>query len=91
MLTPAEAKTQWDQKKLDPNFMAALRDKSHPGHARPRRSRPSCSRSCTRTADGTDRDPPALIEAAARNPDPRHAAGFAASVLETAQKSGSNS
>lgn len=25
-----------------------------------------------------------LIEAAARNPDPRHAAGFAASVVETA-------
>lgn len=27
-----------------------------------------------------------LIEAAARNPDPRHTGGFAASVLETAQK-----
>lgn len=26
-----------------------------------------------------------LIEAAARNPDPRHAGGFAASVLETAR------
>ena len=33
MLTPAEAKAQWDQKKMDPNFMAALRDEKHPGHA----------------------------------------------------------
>lgn len=32
-MTPDEAKVQWDAKKLDANFMAALRDKSHPGHA----------------------------------------------------------
>ena len=32
VLTPAEAKTQWDNQKLDPNFMKALMDKSHPGH-----------------------------------------------------------
>jgi hypothetical protein len=31
-LTPAEAKQEWDNKKMDTNFMAALRDKSHPGH-----------------------------------------------------------
>jgi len=31
-LTPAEAKNQWDSKKLDQNFMAALTDASHPGH-----------------------------------------------------------
>lgn len=33
MLTPAEAKVQWDQAKLDPNFTKALTDRSHPGHA----------------------------------------------------------
>lgn len=32
MLTPQEAKAQWDQAKLDPNFMAALKDAQHPGH-----------------------------------------------------------
>lgn len=32
MMTPEEAKSAWDQTKLDPNFMAALRDPSHPGH-----------------------------------------------------------
>lgn len=32
VLTPAEAKVQWDQKVLDPNFKAALFDKAHPGH-----------------------------------------------------------
>jgi hypothetical protein len=32
-LTPAEAKVAWDQKKLDPNFTAALTDRMHPGHA----------------------------------------------------------
>ncbi len=31
-MTPAEAKASFDQLKLDPQFMAALRDKSHPGH-----------------------------------------------------------
>lgn len=31
--TPAEAKVAWDQKKLDPNFTAALTDRGHPGHA----------------------------------------------------------
>lgn len=32
MLTPAEAKAQWDQSKLDPNFVAALTNPQHPGH-----------------------------------------------------------
>jgi hypothetical protein len=31
-LTPAEAKQEWDNKKMDNNFMNALRDRSHPGH-----------------------------------------------------------
>lgn len=31
-LTPAEAKAQWDQFKMDPNNVKALTDKSHPGH-----------------------------------------------------------
>lgn len=31
-LTPDEAKQQWDAKKLDPNYMAALQDPQHPGH-----------------------------------------------------------
>lgn len=31
-LTPAEAKSRWDEKKLDANFMSALKDPSHPGH-----------------------------------------------------------
>lgn len=33
LLTPAEAKAQWEAKKMDANFMAALQDKKHPGHA----------------------------------------------------------
>lgn len=33
MLTPAEASSQWDAMKMDPNQMAALRDTKHPGHA----------------------------------------------------------
>jgi hypothetical protein len=32
ILTPAEAKVQWEQKLLDPNFKAALFDRTHPGH-----------------------------------------------------------
>jgi hypothetical protein len=32
-LTPAEAKSEWEAKKLDEPFMKALMDKSHPGHA----------------------------------------------------------
>ena len=32
-LTPAEAKAEFDNAKLDPNFVKALGDKSHPGHA----------------------------------------------------------
>lgn len=32
MLTPQEAKAQWEQSKLDPNFVAALKDPNHPGH-----------------------------------------------------------
>lgn len=35
--TPAEAKAAWEQSKLDPNFMKALADKSHPGHAEAQR------------------------------------------------------
>ena len=31
-LTPAEAKEQWENFKLDPNNVKALTDKSHPGH-----------------------------------------------------------
>jgi len=31
--TPAEAKAQWDQLKLDESFVKALHDSSHPGHA----------------------------------------------------------
>lgn len=31
--TPDEAKAQWEASKLDPNFLAALKDKNHPGHA----------------------------------------------------------
>jgi len=31
-LTPAEAKSQWDAFKMDPNNVKALTDKSHPGH-----------------------------------------------------------
>jgi hypothetical protein len=31
-LTPADAKAQWDAMRMDQNTMAALRDKSHPGH-----------------------------------------------------------
>ena len=36
-LTPDQAKAQWESKKLDASFMAALRDKSHPGHAEAQR------------------------------------------------------
>lgn len=32
MLTPQEAKAQWDQFKMDPNNVAALTNKDHPGH-----------------------------------------------------------
>lgn len=32
MMTPEEAKAQWESKKLDTNFMAALQDRNHPGH-----------------------------------------------------------
>jgi hypothetical protein len=31
-LTPAEAKSQWDAAKLDPNFTKALTRQPHPGH-----------------------------------------------------------
>jgi hypothetical protein len=31
-MTPDEAKAEWNAKQLDPNFMAALKDKTHPGH-----------------------------------------------------------
>ncbi len=31
-LTPEQAKVQWNQKLLDPNFKSAYLDKSHPGH-----------------------------------------------------------
>jgi hypothetical protein len=31
-MTPDEAKAEWGAKQLDPNFMAALKDKTHPGH-----------------------------------------------------------
>jgi hypothetical protein len=31
-MTPEEAKAEWNAKQLDPNFMAALKDKTHPGH-----------------------------------------------------------
>lgn len=31
-LTPDEAKIQWEQSKLDPNFVKALNDNQHPGH-----------------------------------------------------------
>jgi hypothetical protein len=31
-LTPAEAKAEWEKVKLDPNMMAALKDKNHPAH-----------------------------------------------------------
>jgi hypothetical protein len=31
-LTPDEAKVQWEQSKLDPNFTKALNDNQHPGH-----------------------------------------------------------
>ena len=31
-LTPAEAKNQWEAKKLDTNFLGALKDPTHPGH-----------------------------------------------------------
>ena len=32
MLTPDEAKAEWNKMTLDANVMAALKDKSHPGH-----------------------------------------------------------
>lgn len=33
MLTPQEAKAEWDKLTLDQNFMSALKDKAHPGNA----------------------------------------------------------
>lgn len=32
MMTPDEARLDWEKAKLDPNFLSALRDGSHPGH-----------------------------------------------------------
>ena len=32
-LSPEEARSSYDQRKRDPNFIAALRDAAHPGHA----------------------------------------------------------
>lgn len=30
--TPAEAKAEWEKMKMDPNSLAALKDRNHPGH-----------------------------------------------------------